>query len=171
MSNSTAPISTSDLIVWLGNQQWSSFAMSLAKAARSGFALSPAQIEAARSMHAKVTAREQSIQQARQKQADPSKRVTEPGVYEANGIVYRVKKSRTYSGRLYAMRYFPDAAEGHRFQYVPGAMGNITPEDRMTLERAKALGHQWGQCCICGRNLTAEKSVEDGIGPICAKRI
>lgn len=35
---------------------------------------------------------------------------------------------------------------------------------------AKAYGQRTGQCCICGRELTAEESIERFIGPICAGR-
>ena len=31
-------------------------------------------------------------------------------------------------------------------------------------------GHKTGNCCFCNRPLTDEKSVEDGFGPVCAKR-
>lgn len=33
---------------------------------------------------------------------------------------------------------------------------------------AKAYGQRTGNCCICGRELTAEESIERFIGPICA---
>lgn len=35
---------------------------------------------------------------------------------------------------------------------------------------AEAYGKRTGQCCICGRELTNEGSIDAGIGPICAKR-
>jgi len=35
---------------------------------------------------------------------------------------------------------------------------------------AKAYGRRFGVCCCCGRELTAEDSIEAGIGPICAER-
>lgn len=31
-------------------------------------------------------------------------------------------------------------------------------------------GHQTGICCVCGRTLTDPKSIEAGIGPICASK-
>ena len=31
-------------------------------------------------------------------------------------------------------------------------------------------GHRFGVCCICGRELTNERSVSDGIGPVCKSR-
>ena len=36
------------------------------------------------------------------------------------------------------------------------------------LQRAVAAGHETGNCCFCGRELTDERSVSAGYGPICA---
>ena len=36
------------------------------------------------------------------------------------------------------------------------------------VEAAKRIGMLTGNCCVCGRTLTNEGSVEAGIGPICA---
>lgn len=33
------------------------------------------------------------------------------------------------------------------------------------------IGERWGKCMICSRKLTAEKSIERAIGPVCYKRI
>jgi hypothetical protein len=54
------------------------------------------------------------------------------------------------------------------FEYESGAVSKLRPEDRMTLEEAKAFGALYGTCCVCGRTLTKEESIEAGIGPICA---
>jgi hypothetical protein len=35
---------------------------------------------------------------------------------------------------------------------------------------AKAFGKAWSCCCVCGRTLTNDGSIEAGIGPICAER-
>lgn len=36
------------------------------------------------------------------------------------------------------------------------------------LEAVKEIGILTGRCCVCGRTLTAEDSINGGIGPICA---
>lgn len=36
------------------------------------------------------------------------------------------------------------------------------------LEAVKEIGMLTGNCCVCGRTLTAEDSINEGIGPICA---
>lgn len=41
---------------------------------------------------------------------------------------------------------------------------------RVTGDEAKHYGRISGQCCRCGRRLTDETSVENGIGPECAKK-
>lgn len=104
----------------------------------------------------------------------------EEGMYEREGEVYRVQKSRE-SGRLYAKRLviLSDAAQDrvseegqavrHRFEYDSGAVYKLEPKDQMTLERGKALAVQYGFCIRCGAYLEAKKSVEEGIGPVCRK--
>lgn len=96
--------------------------------------------------------------------APKSAAVDAPGMFQTgDGTIYRVKKSRE-SGRLYAM-----VLRGKKFEYDRGAIFRLTPADAMTLSAAKAYGVATGQCCVCGAELTDPKSVEAGIGPICAK--
>ena len=160
----TPSLSVSDLAAWLAEQRWSQFAQSLAAAHRRYGRLTERQEEAARNLYA----RSQERQAARQAEA-PANPVTEQGVYERDGIVYRVKRSQ--AGRLYASRYNPEGARGDRFVYASGAVYRLSADDRISLERAKELGAQWSQCCVCGRDLSATESVEAGIGPVCAGRI
>lgn len=108
----------------------------------------------------------------------PVQPVTTPGMYRkvittARGvvpIVYRVRKSKT--GNLYA-ESLVQSAPGHkgRFIYAPGAVKALTADMKMTLEQAAAYGHAYGVCCICGALLSDPKSVEQGIGPVCIKKI
>lgn len=89
----------------------------------------------------------------------------EPGMYKVGDEVFKVQQSRQ-SGNLYAKRL-----EAHGFEYAAGAIRKIKPEHRMTLDEAKAYGRETGVCCNCGAELTDPKSIEAGIGPICASRI
>ena len=166
MSTSTTLIPVSELAQWLGQQAWSQFAVSLAaQYARKG-SLSPAQEASARSMYEKAQTR-----QAARVAAAPANPVTEVGMYlNGAGVAYRVKMSR--QGRLYASRFVPEAqVRADRFVYEGGAVYRLDASMRMTLEQAKALGAQYSQCCVCGRDLSAEQSVEAGIGPVCAGRL
>ena len=160
------PIPVAELAAWLSEQTWSGFAQSLATFyARNGH-LSDKQEASARSMYEKAQAR----QAGRQAQA-PVNPVTEVGMYlNAEGVAFRVKRSQ--AGRLYASRFVPEAqARADRFVYDGGAVYRLDASMRMTLEQAQALGAQYAQCCVCGRDLSAEQSVEAGIGPRCAGRI
>lgn len=89
----------------------------------------------------------------------------EAGIYLLNGVVHKVQKAVHGSGNLYA-KVLQDGA----FVYAPGAIRSLLPEHRMTLEQAKEYGHLYGVCCNCGATLTDEKSIEAGIGPVCAKK-
>jgi len=89
------------------------------------------------------------------------------GMYRTpDGEIYRVQASRE-TGRLYAKHL--DLING--FEYEAGAIFKITASDRMTLEQAKLFGVETGFCCVCGILLTDPKSVQAGIGPVCAKRV
>lgn len=46
----------------------------------------------------------------------------------------------------------------------------LTPADRLTEAEAADFGRLYGVCCICGRTLTNEVSIELGIGPVCGRR-
>lgn len=50
------------------------------------------------------------------------------------------------------------------------ALRGLTPEHKMTLAEAVEFGSIYGICCNCSRTLIDERSIEAGIGPVCAKR-
>lgn len=82
--------------------------------------------------------------------------------------VYKVVTSQS-SGRPYAKTL--DTQTG-KFEYSPGIMPMIKAEaSPLDLETAKKYGALYGRCMICGRTLTDEVSIANGIGPICAERI
>lgn len=88
------------------------------------------------------------------------------GFYAYNGTVAEVVESG--SGRLYAKVLNQDT---WKFDYAPGVITRLKPEDRLTLEQAAALGKEWHHCGICGRELTNSDSIDRGIGPICATKL
>ena len=122
------------------------------------------------------------------------------GMHRLDGVIYKVQKAVHGSGNLYAKRlsvkvsctghldfsdpsafdapwtFCPDATECPNkvveasFEYAPGAVKKLNESTRMTLAEAKEWGALYNTCCACGRTLTDETSVENGIGPICAKR-
>lgn len=105
----------------------------------------------------------------------------EAGMYKVDGTIYKVQKAVHGSGNMYAKKlvYFDENGYeaktagdggGWSFEYAKGAMRFIKPEHKMTLEQAKEFGALYGTCCVCGRTLTNEDSIEAGIGPVCASK-
>lgn len=95
----------------------------------------------------------------------------EAGMYRTDGEIFKVQLAVHGSGRPYAKLLTLHHGEKATFEYIPGAINRIRPEHRMTLEQAKEFGAIYGVCCNCGATLTDERSIEAGIGPVCAGRI
>ncbi len=97
----------------------------------------------------------------------------EPGMYRTDGEVYLVVTSE--SGRLYAKKLVTemkgDAVHKLAFEYDKGSIYKISKFDRMSVEDVAKLGKTTGHCWVCARKLTVKKSVEAGIGPICAQKV
>lgn len=104
----------------------------------------------------------------------PKIAVTEPGMYRRGGDVFQViwNKAGTH---LYAKLYVPTYVAGklHKFEftYDKGAIFSLDAGDRMTVEEVGQLGRDTGWCWVCHRKLTVQKSIEAGIGPVCAKKV
>lgn len=106
---------------------------------------------------------------------DPSRvvdaRIDQDGMYRMDDTIYKVQKAVHGSGRLYAKRLVVDGFGKAHFEYAAGIVYRLRNEHRMTLEQAKEFGALYGTCCVCGRTLTREESIEAGIGPVCAGRL
>ena len=85
-------------------------------------------------------------------------------LHERAGEVYRTVRSG--AGSLYAKIW-----TGEGWEYARGAIRDLRPEHRMSVERAKELSVRFGRCIRCGALLTADESVERGIGPVCITKI
>lgn len=90
--------------------------------------------------------------------------ITAEGMYQIGQDIYRVQRSRR-TGHLFAELLLASGS----FQYAKGAVYNIKPEHRMTVDQAKAYGLKFGRCCVCGKTLTDPVSMGQGIGPVCIK--
>lgn len=89
----------------------------------------------------------------------------EDGYYDAAGRTFKLLTS--LQGRKYA-KVLNDQG---KWVYAPGAASIIaTRGQKLSLDRAKELGKLYGRCIICGATLTDEKSIEAGIGPVCARK-
>lgn len=95
--------------------------------------------------------------------------MAKPGFYVNDGIVLRVQfnktKTATYAKRL---DIDPSARKG-TWVYAPGVGATLANAQPLTAEEAARLGHAHGVCMMCGRELTVPKSVERGMGPVCAQ--
>lgn len=101
----------------------------------------------------------------------------DPGVYMKDGEVFKVQQNKEKT-KVYAKRLIPingsrlsenDDRVKWEFEYAPGAIYNLTAEDRMSQDDADQFGLRYGICACCSRTLKAEKSVLQGIGPVCIK--
>lgn len=99
------------------------------------------------------------------------------GMYRKAGTIYKVQKAVHGSGQNYAKRLVEtlvlDRKTGKpkwKFEYAPGFVFELRSEHALTIEQAKEFGALYGTCCVCGRTLTKEESIEAGIGPICAEK-
>jgi len=105
---------------------------------------------------------EHNIEHKRHPDAIALDELEEGSYWTFDGDVVRLRWSRT--GYLYGELLNPN--EG-RFEYVRGIIFRL--KSRMSLDEAKEWGARFGRCCVCGKLLTADKSVEQGIGPVCAR--
>jgi hypothetical protein len=96
--------------------------------------------------------------------------VTEDGMYlDPDGTIWKVQRAiANGSGNLYAKRLDP---ADRSFVYTPGAIRRLRASWRMTLDQAKQYGSLYGFCVRCGRDLTDEYSIANGIGKVCAGKM
>lgn len=114
--------------------------------------------------------------QALPKRAMPS---VPPGYYRTGTgldrrffvVVQTRDKARTYAKEL---QLDPDDQTGKKqwhWVYVPGAVNALRGLTPLSVEEASEWGKLHGACIICGRHLEDPKSVKDGIGPRCARKV
>lgn len=100
------------------------------------------------------------------------------GMWKLGDTIYKVQwnlaKTNLYGKRLDLEATGPDNAfSAAVFVYEAGVPRKLAAgfAHKLTLEEAKEFGALYGTCCVCGRTLTNEASIEAGIGPICAGRL
>lgn len=95
------------------------------------------------------------------------------GMYRYGGEIYKVQIAVHGSGRPYAKRLVVVEEDGQKtgkFEIARGTIYDLVMGDKMSLGDAKEFGLIYGVCCKCGRTLTDDKSIADGIGPVCASK-
>lgn len=85
--------------------------------------------------------------------------------------IYKVQKAVHGSGHLYAKILVVHGPGSAEFDMAPGAVRRLRLAWRMSLDEAKQYGALYGVCVRCGRTLTDEYSIANGIGPICAGKM
>jgi hypothetical protein len=115
----------------------------------------------------------------------PQAVIQEDGIYMLvegeTTTIYKVQIAKQGSGNLYAKRLVPPDHDddcviltlggskcGHKAEWVyegraPLHLGLV----KLDVEAAAKFGHLYGICGCCGADLTDEKSIARGIGPIC----
>jgi len=150
------------------------FVVSILRQARGGRSLSGRQLEVIERWEAEQHAperQEPSTSQDAGVEAQPApgsapRGDVPDGWYVVDGEPWKVQWNRERT-RKYAKRLVD-----REWQYVPGGLGIVARKgEPMTLEVAQQYGKLYGVCAICGRTLTDEKSIADGIGPVCANNI
>lgn len=98
------------------------------------------------------------------------------GMWYIGERIIKVQRAVHGSQHLYTKElvkgFFVD--DGWKFERLHGGMKELRNSEnvrKMTLEEAMQFGKLYGQCCRCGKTLTDENSIENGIGPICAGKI
>lgn len=87
------------------------------------------------------------------------------GVYRRGEKIFRVSINRN-TGRAYAEEWIAGA-----YSYAKGWVLKLRPDERLTLDEARAWGRANVRCIRCGTRLERKESREAGIGPICAGKI
>jgi hypothetical protein len=103
-------------------------------------------------------------------QAPQAKVELEAGIYRVDDTWFKVQRAVHGSGFMYAKQLVVDGPGEAHFEVARGAIRNIRPEHKVSLEEAKQFGQLYGICCQCSATLTDETSIEAGIGPICARK-
>lgn len=172
-----------DLATWLEAQDWSSFAISIARQYRQTGRLSEKQISSAKSMRSKM---ETKTETKSKPAIDPSK-VTDLDLSDLPSGYYAVPEGDTrlkvrvarptaaskWSGWIFVSdggeygnrKNYGKQAPGAKYRgYIAGALTAIMADP---LEAQLAYGKLTGKCGACGRKLEDETSVALGIGPVC----
>lgn len=101
---------------------------------------------------------------SKKEETQKASEILSEGMYKRNEKIFKVYYNQAGT-RLLAKELIDGS-----FEYQGIASRFVKPEDRMTLDEAKAYGRVTGTCCVCSRRLTDEMSIAEGIGPICASK-
>lgn len=135
--------------------------------ARGASTLSEKQVDAV----LRCKARDNAGERPAQKVSHGETTITQDGFYKHGEDIVKVQVAVHGSGNLYAKRLIVIEHGKATWEYAPGLVTQLTEAERLTFEQAVEFGRLYGVCGVCGRTLTDETSIEDGIGPICSGRL
>lgn len=102
--------------------------------------------------------------------------LAEEGFYAVGGTYFKVQRAVHGSGRLYAKELveLPVRDESGqivskgRWEMARGVVYRLRKTDLLAAEEAAKFGQLYGICMFCWSELTDERSIGVGYGPICA---
>lgn len=167
---------------WLAvNMDTNSFAMSLAQDVDRHGALTDRQLAAVRGNiergAARTTAPAISVAEIEAKFAMARSRMVKKPAMRLDSFVFKAAGDKTANaGAIYVTEdgEYLGKVMGGKFLRVGACsddqQARIIAAASNPAEAAKAYGQRTGNCSICGRELTAEESIERFIGPICIQK-
>lgn len=100
------------------------------------------------------------------RKAQPVQATSLEGVHLLDGEYVKVQLAKQGSGYPYAKSFIDG-----RWVYVGREpLSRLSEQTKLSPEQAAAFGHLYGECCYCARDLTDERSIEVGYGPVCAAK-
>lgn len=86
------------------------------------------------------------------------------GIHALDGTFFKVQVAIHGSGRKYAKQW-----NGSKWIYESGAISRLSDDTVATAEQATRFGRLYGRCVYCSHELTDERSIAVGYGPVCAE--
>ncbi len=131
--------------------------------------------EAARHKHVRELIDNSSVGRAFASKPFIPSRDLEAGFYSMDSQIYKVQANLAGTRKYAKVLLVGEIADGEfkgswDYESAKGAIYHLRPEMKLSESEAAAFGKLYGICCICSARLTNEKSIERGIGPICAGR-
>lgn len=95
--------------------------------------------------------------------------LVEPGAYKLGFTIYSIRRDR--KTHILQAWFFDSAKGAYRRPFFSkeehDILSKLTSKHRLSLKMAEKYSLETGMCCHCGRLLTAQKSVNRGMGPVC----
>lgn len=123
------------------------------------------------------------VQEATPESDDAYERMSGPiadeGFYKVGETYFKVQQAKHGSGRRYAKELVDmpvrDEETGELiskgyWDMARGVVYKLRKTDLLSVEEAAAFGQLYGICMYCWSELTDERSIEVGYGPVCADK-